>query len=128
MSRVLYIIEQVNCRGDKWEEKTKVNLDEVIVLFKDLIKETPINSIYEKVEELEDEGKLDRGVIMLLFKLSDCWYTCIDEEGYKEQLENNLLLLEKGEGSLEFEESIVGFGLTPKDAILNLVEINEEDW
>lgn len=129
MESTLFLIEQVSCRGDIWENKYKANQDEVVELYKQLLKlveENSIDLISEKLEELEYEGKVDEDVIAILYKVSDCWFRVCDEDEYREELQNRLSILEKGEGSLTFEESEVGIGLSPKQAILNMVEIDEE--
>ena len=129
MNNTIFLIEQVSCRGDVWENKYKANQNEVVKLYKQLLKLVEGNNIdliSEKLEELENEGKVDEGVIAILYKVSDCWFTVCGYEEYIEELKNRLSILEKGEGSLTFEESEVGIGLSPKQAILNMVEIGEE--
>jgi hypothetical protein len=129
MDNTIFLIEQVSCRGDVWENKYKANQSKVVNLFKyllELVKDNPIDLISEKLEELEYEDKFDEDVIAILYKVSDCWFTVVDEDEYREELQNRLCILEKGEGSLTFEESEVGIGLSPKQAILSMVEIDEE--
>jgi hypothetical protein len=129
MSKVIYVIQQFNCRGDKWEEKYSASQKEILEVLNKVL-EKVINTSKNKydvlnneIEELEDSSTVP---IINVIIGSALFCTCNDEE-LIENLQEAVKILEKGNGSFENEESVTGIGLTQKQAILNLVDLNYDD-
>lgn len=130
MSEKIYIIEQVNCRGEVSANKYSFDREKFFSLL-DAFKEDSFDEdgeldpqIAEKVAEL----KGDRSWILeqLLYNmLIGCVIFFEDGLTFEERVQ----AIKDGEYCAELEESMIAVGFSAKEAKANLIELDEdEDW
>jgi len=130
MSEKIYIIEQVNCRGEVSADKYSFDREKFFSVL-DAMNEDSFDEdgeldpqIAEKVAELE----VDRSWIVeqLLYNmLVECVHFCDDDLTFEERIQ----AIKNGKYCAELEESMIAVGFSAKEAKGNLIDLDEdEDW
>ncbi len=130
MSEKIYIIEQINCRGEVSADKYSFNREKFFSVL-DAMNEDSFDEdgeldpqIAEKVAELE----VDRSWIVeqLLYNmLVECVHFCDDDLTFEERIQ----AIKNGKYCAELEESMIAVGFSAKEAKGNLIDLDEdEDW
>jgi len=130
MSEKIYIIEQVNCRGEVSVDKFSFDREKFFSVL-DAMNEDSFDEdgeldpqIAEKVAELE----VDRSWILeqLLYNmLVECVHFCDDDLTFEERIQ----AIKNGKYCAELEESMIAVGFSAKEAKGNLIDLDEdEDW
>ena len=129
MSKLIYLVKQVNCRGDVWEDKFKADLEKTVAHLETIISSAEgRDDMYEVIEDVVNTID-DRSIEDTIWQVSEgLWFCATNEEEVLEELKKRVEMIRKGSGSWEGEECVVGLGLSPKEAILSMVDISEEEW
>ncbi len=130
MSEKIYIIEQINCRGEVSVDKYSFNREKFFSIL-DVMKEDSFDEdgeldpqIAEKVEELGGDHSwvVEQLLYNLLLGMEDF---CGDDLTFEERVQ----AIKNGKYCAELEESIIAVGFSAKEAKANLIELDEdEDW
>jgi len=129
MSEKIYIIEQVNCRGDQSIEKYSFDREMFFSLL-DLFSEDCRDEVGEnqeiaaKIREIskKDDWWLEGLLSNLLFGADDF---CGDDLSFEERVQ----AIKSGKYCAELEESLIAVGFSAKEAKGNLIDLDEdEDW
>ena len=129
MSEKIYIIEQVNCRGDQSIEKYSFDKEMFFSLL-DLFSEDcrdqdgENQEIAAKIREIskKDDWWLEGLLYNLLFGAEDF---CGDDLSFEERVQ----AIKGGKYCAELEESLIAVGFSAKEAKGNLIVLDEdEDW
>lgn len=130
----IYIIEQVNSRGDEWTYKTRILKDDYLKAYTSLMEQVAIlredgvdedELVSEAIDMVIDKEDLpNEGPFINLF--SNSMY----EKNWLETLETNHKALMEGKGiRVEQEESILGAGSSKLQALIALMAFDEnEEW
>jgi len=130
MSEKIYIIEQINCRGEVSVDKYSFNREKFFSVL-DAMNEDSFDEdgeldpqIAEKVEEL---GGDDSWIVeqLLYNMLVECVHFCDDDLTFEERIQ----AIKNGKYCAELEESMIAVGFSAKEAKGNLIDLDEdEDW
>ena len=129
MEEKIYIIEQVNCRGEETIEKYSFNREMFFSLL-DLFSEDCRDEdgenevIATKIREISkvDDWRLEGLLYNLIFGTEDF---CGDDLSFEERIQ----AIKNGKYCAELEESNIAVGFSAKEAKGNLIELDEdEDW
>ena len=129
MEEKIYIIEQVNCRGEEAIGKYSFNREMFFSLL-DLFSEDCRDEdgenevIATKIREISkvDDWRLEGLLFNLLFGAEDF---CGDDLSFEERIQ----AIKNGKYCAELEESNIAVGFSAKEAKGNLIELDEdEDW
>jgi hypothetical protein len=129
MEEKIYIIEQINCRGEETIEKYSFNRGMFFSLL-DLFSENCRDEnrgnevIATKIREISkvDDWRLEGLLYNLIFGAEDF---CGDDLSFEERIQ----AIKNGKYCAELEESNIAVGFSAKEAKGNLIELDEdEDW
>ena len=129
MSEKIYIIEQVNCRGEVSVDKYSFDREEFFSLLDLFDEDCREDDEREKeiTSKIREISKVDNYVIEsllynLLFGMDDF---CGDDLSFEERVQ----AIKNGKYCAELEESNIAVGFSAKEAKGNLIELDEdEDW
>ena len=130
MSEKIYIIEQVNCRGEISVDKFSFDRERFFSLL-DAFKEDSFDEDGELSEEVS--SKLielfggDNWILeqLLYGMLVSCVDFCDDDLTFEERIQ----AIKNGKYCAELEESMIAVGFSAKEAKGNLIDLDEdEDW
>ena len=129
MEEKIYIIEQVNCRGEVSVDKYSFDRKEFFSLLDLFDEDCREDDEREKeiTSKIREISKVDNYVIEsllynLLFGMDDF---CGDDLSFEERVQ----AIKNGKYCAELEESNIAVGFSAKEAKGNLIELDEdEDW
>jgi hypothetical protein len=130
MSEKIYIIEQINCRGEISVDKYSFDREKFFSLL-DAFKEDSFDEDGELSEEVSNKSVELFGtetwiLEQLLYNmLVECVHFCDDDLTFEERIQD----IKNGKYCAELEESMIAVGFSAKEAKANLIDLDEdEDW